>query len=663
MKVLGAGGVPTAGVSAIVMNLAATATHAVGYLSTWADGRPRTATGNVDFMANSGAQNFATVAVGTTGSIDLINGSAGAVQVIGDVAGYFLSTEISHVNMKWGAPTVPVAPSAGLVSSCASATFCEAVTPTGHVFSYDGTSWVTQADLIVKSRILAISCPTTTFCAAVDTMGWAYTYSSAGWSGPVWIPGHQAMTSVSCTSPTFCMAISQETNTAAIYDGTKWAPSLPVGGDTPLLLFDVSCSSPQLCFATNGDTTYRYTGSTTGWSDSSGPAFKTYGALSISCSVTGLCAAADSFGNVSVLKGGAWSAPVSLEPTSAAQTTRFLRVSCGASQCVAVGDDGRSFAYNGTSWVARGGLDIASAPFISCADGSFCIVTTGSGNASTFDGATWSAPVMVAPSTNLTALSCAPSAACAVVGLGGQVRTYDGSSWSDATQVDPYGSLQSISCPASGFCAAVDGVGYVVELSDGAWSSPVKVDLPSTGAKAISCASATFCVVVDGLGKAAVMNGSSWSPATTIAAGRQLASVSCPAADFCMAATGDGYASMFDGRQWTTLPIPESGVWDVSCPVAGFCAAASQTQVLLTYSAGYWHDSPVSSSGDGPVSCASVLFCLAGAGDGQVSVFNGAVWGPRVPTRSSTYLISISCAAGGFCAALDQANGLMIGRT
>ena len=97
LQVTGRGGVPATGVSAVVMNVTVTAPSGSGYITAYPDGTPLPTASNLNFVKGQTVPNLVTVKVGTNGKVALRNGSGGTVQLIADVAGYYLD----------GAPSVP----------------------------------------------------------------------------------------------------------------------------------------------------------------------------------------------------------------------------------------------------------------------------------------------------------------------------------------------------------------------------------------------------------------------------------------------------------------------------------------------------------------------------------------------------------------------------
>jgi hypothetical protein len=91
LTVDGAGGVPASGVAAVVLNVTVTQPKSGGYLTVFPDGIARPSTSNLNFSGNETVPNLVVAPVGSNGDVDFSNGSAGTVQVIADVSGWFAS--------------------------------------------------------------------------------------------------------------------------------------------------------------------------------------------------------------------------------------------------------------------------------------------------------------------------------------------------------------------------------------------------------------------------------------------------------------------------------------------------------------------------------------------------------------------------------------------
>ncbi|MFI8828174.1 FlgD immunoglobulin-like domain containing protein [Streptomyces sp. NPDC053431] len=90
LQIAGRGGVPSTGVTAVVMNVTATNVTASSYISVYPYGTPRPATSNLNVVKGQVVANLVTVPV-KSGKVTLYN-HGGTVDLLGDVAGYFTNT-------------------------------------------------------------------------------------------------------------------------------------------------------------------------------------------------------------------------------------------------------------------------------------------------------------------------------------------------------------------------------------------------------------------------------------------------------------------------------------------------------------------------------------------------------------------------------------------
>jgi len=84
---------------------------------------------------------------------------------------------------------------------------------------------------------------------------------------------------------------------------------------------------------------------------------------------------------------------------------------------------------------------------------------------------TWSTPVDIDGSNDLSSVSCASSSFCVAVDDGGYALIYNGSSWSTPQEIDN-NPLESVSCTSSSFCVAVDGPGYAITYNGSTSTTP-----------------------------------------------------------------------------------------------------------------------------------------------------------------------------------------------
>ncbi|MFD4557807.1 PKD domain-containing protein [Streptomyces sp. NPDC058469] len=94
LKVLGVGGIPASGVTAVTLNITDAGATAVGYMTVYPDGTTRPNASNLNFQTGQDNPNLVTVKVGADGYIDLYN-AHGDVNLIADLAGYYTTTKPS----------------------------------------------------------------------------------------------------------------------------------------------------------------------------------------------------------------------------------------------------------------------------------------------------------------------------------------------------------------------------------------------------------------------------------------------------------------------------------------------------------------------------------------------------------------------------------------
>ena len=91
VQMTGRGGIPATGVSAVALNVTAVSPTSAGYITAWPSLTNRPEASNLNFSPGQNIPNMVIVPVGTDGKISLFNGSGGTVQLLADVAGYYLA--------------------------------------------------------------------------------------------------------------------------------------------------------------------------------------------------------------------------------------------------------------------------------------------------------------------------------------------------------------------------------------------------------------------------------------------------------------------------------------------------------------------------------------------------------------------------------------------
>ncbi|WP_327175922.1 N-acetylmuramoyl-L-alanine amidase [Streptomyces sp. NBC_01335] len=99
LQVTGTNGVPSTGVGAVVLNVTATTSTAVSYISVYPDGTTRTSASNLNVVEGLTVPNLVIVPV-VNGKVDFYN-NAGSVNLIADITGYFSTggEGSTHVNL------------------------------------------------------------------------------------------------------------------------------------------------------------------------------------------------------------------------------------------------------------------------------------------------------------------------------------------------------------------------------------------------------------------------------------------------------------------------------------------------------------------------------------------------------------------------------------
>jgi hypothetical protein len=99
VQVEGAGGVPSSGVTAALVNVTSADATQAGYFTVYPDGADRPTASNLNFAPRQAVANLVAVPVGADGKIDVYNGS-GSADVIVDVFGYFAAPQGAPTNLK-----------------------------------------------------------------------------------------------------------------------------------------------------------------------------------------------------------------------------------------------------------------------------------------------------------------------------------------------------------------------------------------------------------------------------------------------------------------------------------------------------------------------------------------------------------------------------------
>jgi len=253
----------------------------------------------------------------------------------------------------------------------------------------------------------AISCPSTSFCVSAQAGGGFIRYSTNP-SGILWTAvsiGSGAMKDVSCLSASFCAVVDDSGNVrvATTEKAVKEAPgwtATNVNGETALDA--ITCSSTTSCVVVDGS---------------------------------------DEVLNLTI--GPSGEATASRQGIDGAHG--LIAVDCTGATCAAADDHGGIFASTntGADWIVRhgGGAGLTS---VSCASASLCAAVTTTGDITTFNPATTTAPLTIISSSLPAGVAGAPYEA-EVQATGGELPYQ----WS-ATGLPPGLSIDSASGEISG---------------------------------------------------------------------------------------------------------------------------------------------------------------------------------------------------------------------
>jgi Ca2+-binding RTX toxin-like protein len=277
-------------------------------------------------------------------------------------------------------------------------------------------------------------------------------------------PGQRAINGVACASMSTCAGASA---VPVIQDGAP--PFEPATNPDPgaTALEAVSCPlGTRFCmFVDNHGGAFSYdsgiVGSVSGFDG-------TVALRSVSCASKTFCMAVDSNDKVFRYSSGSWDFGTSLtQPTNFSGATL---VSCPSTTfCVALASSAngtRYYTWNGawaqpTALFDASGGDVLS---LTCTSTTFCLATDVNGNASVFNGNSWSTVVADSVTSPNLYSSCAAGTCVAIDSEGNAFTSSNGTAWTPNNPANiqastGIGSVRGVSCAASTLCAAVDGTG------------------------------------------------------------------------------------------------------------------------------------------------------------------------------------------------------------
>jgi hypothetical protein len=581
------------GAAAVVLNVTAAGPTANGFVTVWGDGASQPTTSNVNFVKGQTVPNLVIAPVGSNGKVDLYNGSAGTVQLIADISGYYLAgtpitddgaytalptpARLLDTRNAIGAPKATVPGRGGVIvavsgqhgiptTNVAAVVLNVTVTgPTGagYITTYaDGaprpttsnvnyTTGQTTPNLVIApigtdGRIVLDAHATGTTQLIADIFGYIQ-----GTPQPTWTPTAAAplgdatagasafFNSVACPGAGSCVAVGDYSSLA----GGALMSTLASGTWT-----DTEVPVPTLPASNAGHP------SEANLESVACPAVGT-------CVAVGIAGFSEREGIIATVSGAtvtSIAAPVPSNATATNADTRLYSVACpAAGTCVAVG------LYIDNTGVRRGLIDTLSA-------GTWTARQT-----------TVPAGALATQSDVLTSVACPTTVSCAATGMYGidpgvQLAVADvlaTGTWtaisaplpSGATATTAQPEINSLACPAAGTCVLV-----------GDYLDPAGVDhglIESLSGTAMTVQRATLPTGV----------------ATVANQDAALTGIDCSGVGACVA------VGWYNGARLATIDTLASGTWTattaplpvnadsslsvlntIACPAAGTCTAVGE---------------------------------------------------------------------------------------
>jgi len=251
VQLTGRAGVPSGGVSAVVLNVTATGTTAPGYITAYPSNTDRPLASTLNFLPGQTVPNLAVVPVGSDGAVTLYNGSDGPLDLVADISGYYGSgggtlqafgyEALGAGQTYTSADPLPVRTLTGVTSVASANGATYALDADGSVWwwgavdtplpSMAAGSWSspTRLDEVPPARSIAVGGTgiyaeyDTVYVAAVDGTVWAWGRGDQGQIGNGTTATSVLPTQVNGLSGVISVAATTYGAYALKDDGTVWA--------------------------------------------------------------------------------------------------------------------------------------------------------------------------------------------------------------------------------------------------------------------------------------------------------------------------------------------------------------------------------------------------------------------------------------------------------
>jgi hypothetical protein len=495
VPVTGQGAIPASNVSAGAVNLTVLNPAGTGSISVFPSGTAWDTSATVSFTAGRTEQSMLTAQLGTDGAFTVRNNTGTAVQLVIDLAGYYIAgsppapggyvpmtsrIRVFDSRRNMGPYTGPF--TAGQLQTAptlrsnfpdpstktpdwglrAETILLTVVSPSQSgsisVFAgdqtFDGKATISFTAGRTVQRLVTVRIPpegtigirnnsSVTLSVIADVKGYF-----AGVQNRLHVAAEMRLASiglseladVSCTSASFCIAVTYSER-AFRYDGSSWSDPMPAGPNA------VSCVSPTFCMGVGLGVVWIYDG--TQWTKPVGGAPDPG---SVSCASPTFCVVVSvSGGWVSRYNGTGLDDGTIINP----QAHTSSAVSCPTSTFCMAWADGW-YQWNGSHWsgvagvAGVAGLDRVS---VSCVSSTFCQYAA-IGSSAVWNGTSWQS-ARAPTNRNTTNVSCPAAFAC-IVSDEAELSGWDGTEWSMPITHVHAPNYPHSSCPTVNFCMVMD---------------------------------------------------------------------------------------------------------------------------------------------------------------------------------------------------------------
>ena len=463
--------------------------------------------------------------------------------------------------------------------TCGSPTLCIVAGDSGTAWTFSTADY--QVHAIPNNGVVNRDtgwCVGSTFCMVAGDSQYS-TFNGSTWSTAQSLPaGLSLYTKVTCGSPTNCLVEDSAGHLARVgrHGVDDRQRPHPTGS--------MSCAGASFCMTVNSDATNVFEGST--WS-SGAPPFTPVGRYAdvgaLTCASATFCMTGNDSGLNTIYRGTSWSTPITLSRAAqgiealSCPTTTF----CGAVDRAGPVTVGRYGSYVWPTPTLPSEQVFPGYGDVSCASATFCMIVADN-VWSRFDGSGWSDATDFANGALWQRVSCPTTTFCAALSSTGQATTWNGTSWSTPQKVISYGGA-GLTCPSASYCLASNTNHAIVSYSNGVWKP--YVSMPNgTHVQRLSCVSPLFCVGTTGTNGVVIRRDYHWSAVTNVGTHR-LWDVDCVTTTFCALVDISNNVYQYDGHGWarTTTGIPVDGQagHDISCPSVHQCFAADTQYVSV----------------------------------------------------------------------------------